>query len=152
MTRVVCDTNVMVSGFLWAGPPREILRLAERGAIKLFTSRPLLLELARVLSYPKLERILLRANVTGADLVTWLVEHASLVVPRPLPGPAVPDDPADEQVLACAREADADAIVSGDRHLLLIGVYRGIPILTVRDFLARESQGEQSPGTPGRVR
>ena len=142
MTRAVCDTNVLVSGFLWAGPPREILRLAEGHAIRLFTSRPLLLELGRVLNYPKLERTLIRANVTGADLATWLIEHASLVVPRPLPEPIIPNDPADEQVLACATEADADAIVSGDRHLLVIGVYRGIPILTVRDFLARQIPGD----------
>lgn len=142
MTRAVCDTNVLVSGFLWAGPPREILRLAEGHAIRLFTSRPLLLELGRVLNYPKLERILSRADLTGTDVATWLIEHASLVVPRPLPEPVIPDDPADDQVLACAREADADAIVSGDHHLLLVGAYRGIPILTVRDFLAREARAD----------
>jgi putative PIN family toxin of toxin-antitoxin system len=137
MTRVVCDTNVVVSGLLWAGPPREVLRLAERRAIRLFTSRPLLLELGRVLSYPRLARVLERANLTGADLAAWLIEHASLVVPRPLAEPAIPDDPADEQVLACAIESGADAIISGDRHLLALGVHGGIPILTVRDFLSR---------------
>lgn len=136
MTRVVCDTNVIVSGFLWPGPPREILGLAARQEIRLFTSRPLLMELSRVLGYPKLARVLTRADLSAGDLATWLITHASLVVPRPLPEPAVPDDPSDEQVLACALEAAADVIVSGDRHLLKLAAYCDIPILTVRDFLS----------------
>jgi predicted nucleic acid-binding protein len=40
-------------------------------------------------------------------------------------------------VLACAVEAGADLIVSGDRHLLDLDIRQGIPILTVRQFLER---------------
>jgi predicted nucleic acid-binding protein len=40
-------------------------------------------------------------------------------------------------VLACAIDAQADLIVSGDRHLLDLGAYESIPILTVRQFLER---------------
>jgi len=50
---------------------------------------------------------------------------------------SVPDDPMDEMVLACALEAQADLIVSGDHYLLALGEYRGIPIVTVRDLLGR---------------
>jgi predicted nucleic acid-binding protein len=40
-------------------------------------------------------------------------------------------------VLACALDGQADLIVSGDRHLLDLGEYQGIPILTAREFLER---------------
>jgi predicted nucleic acid-binding protein len=50
---------------------------------------------------------------------------------------AVPDDPDDDIVLACVVEGMADFIVSGDRHVLDLGEYRGIPIITVREFLER---------------
>ena len=52
---------------------------------------------------------------------------------------AVPDDPDDEIILACAIDGKADLIVSGDRHLLDLDEYRGAPIVTVRDFLNRLS-------------
>jgi len=48
---------------------------------------------------------------------------------------AIPDDPQDEIFLACALDGQADLIVSGDRHLLDLGKYHGIPILTARQFL-----------------
>ena len=47
----------------------------------------------------------------------------------------IPADPVDEMVLACAVEGQADLIVSGDRHLLDLGEYQGIPIVTAREFL-----------------
>ncbi len=46
-------------------------------------------------------------------------------------------DPDDDAVLACAVARNADAIVSGDRHLLALGSYRDIPILTVAALLER---------------
>ena len=48
---------------------------------------------------------------------------------------AVREDPDDNRILECALAADADVIVSGDRHLLKLGAYEGITILTPRDFL-----------------
>jgi predicted nucleic acid-binding protein len=48
---------------------------------------------------------------------------------------AVPDDPDDNRVLECAVEGKADFIVSGDRHLLRLGSYEAIEIVTVRQFL-----------------
>ena len=53
-------------------------------------------------------------------------------------GPTViVDDPDDDRVLECAVAGGADYIVSGDRHLLKLGVYEGVAILTVRQFMDR---------------
>jgi predicted nucleic acid-binding protein len=58
--------------------------------------------------------------------------YAALVVIATAAGnlPTITQDPDDDQVLAAALGAQADLIVSGDRHLLdLGGVYQGIPIV-----------------------
>ncbi|MGH9350638.1 MAG: putative toxin-antitoxin system toxin component, PIN family, partial [Terriglobia bacterium] len=47
----------------------------------------------------------------------------------------VKDDPDDNRVLECAWAGRADYVVSGDRHLLGLASYEGIPIITVRRFL-----------------
>jgi len=47
-------------------------------------------------------------------------------------------DPDDDVFLRCAVVAGAACVVSGDRHLLDLGGYAGIPILTVRDFFVKE--------------
>ena len=44
-------------------------------------------------------------------------------------------------VLACAVDGQADFIVGGDRHLLGLGTYHGVPVLTVREFLERFGDG-----------
>jgi predicted nucleic acid-binding protein len=53
---------------------------------------------------------------------------------------AVPADPKDEHIIDCAVAANADAIISGDHHLLDLGEYGRIEMLTVRDFLQRGTQ------------
>jgi predicted nucleic acid-binding protein len=51
--------------------------------------------------------------------------------------PTVLADPDDDHVLACALAAKAELIVSGDRHLLHLHEYQGIPILNTADALKR---------------
>jgi len=72
------------------------------------------------------------------DRLIDLLEHDAILVygSADVAG-AIPDDPDDEEILACAVDGRADLIVSGDRHLLALGAFRGIPILSPRDFLAR---------------
>jgi hypothetical protein len=47
------------------------------------------------------------------------------------------EDPADNMFLECAAEAEADYIISGDRHLLRLGIFEGTPILSPRAYLTR---------------
>ncbi len=42
----------------------------------------------------------------------------------------------DNRILECAVEGNANYIISGDRHLLDLGRYRGIEIITTSEFLA----------------
>jgi putative PIN family toxin of toxin-antitoxin system len=47
----------------------------------------------------------------------------------------VPDDPKDNHVLACAFAGKVDMVVSGDKDLLRLKEYEGIPIVRPMDFL-----------------
>ena len=47
--RLVLDTNIVVSGLLWGGVPRQLLELGRDGQITFFTSSALLDELVNVL-------------------------------------------------------------------------------------------------------
>src|SRR5262245_30848710 len=126
--RAVVDTNVVVSGLLWTGPSHRILQLARAGTIDLFTSPILLAELDEVLNRKKFMRRLELARIEPRELV---LEYAALarVVHPPGISPVIDQDPDDDAVLACAVAARASIIVSGDRHLLDLAVFRGIRIL-----------------------
>jgi putative PIN family toxin of toxin-antitoxin system len=136
--RLVLDTNTVVSGLLWSGPPRQVLDTARVGQVTLFTTLVLLAELDDVLSRSKFATRLHAAGVSAQALVVGYAALATLVLPAPI-APAILDDPDDDAVLACAVAAQANCIVSGDKHLLVLDSYQNIPILTAPDALARLS-------------
>jgi putative PIN family toxin of toxin-antitoxin system len=134
--RLVLDTNSVVSGLLWAGAPRHLLDAARAGQVTLHTTLVLLTELDDVLRRAKFAPRLNAAGVTASTLVVGYAALATLVAPAPIT-PVVLADPDDDAVLACAVAAPVDAIVSGDQHLLALGAYHQIPILTASDALTR---------------
>lgn len=79
--RVVADTNTVVSGLLWHGPPRELLDAARSGKIQLFTSSILLAELEDVLGRDKLANRLGLVGLTPAELVRGYAALGRLVTP-----------------------------------------------------------------------
>jgi uncharacterized protein len=131
---VVPDTNTVVSGLLWHGAPHEILSLAGEGKITLYTSPALLAELRDVLGRPKFAARLKKVGTTPRKLSLEFAALAKLTHPMPLE-PVILADPDDDAVLACAISANAQVITSGDSHLLSLKTYRGITILTAREFL-----------------
>lgn len=128
--RLVLDTNVVASGLLWNGIPSALLDAAQIGEVELFTSTHLLAELAGILTRAKFVKALAATGLPREELVLGYAELAAIVQPAPIPL-TIAADPSDDQVLACALAANADLIVSGDKHLLgLGGRYQGIPIVT----------------------
>ena len=141
--QVVLDTNITVSGLLWGGPPRQIMDAARAGKLQVFTSIDLLEELEDVLARSKLAVRLQLVGKTASALLEEYSVLTTIVAAPPLAEP-VSRDPDDDVVLACALAAQAEAIISGDADLLVLGSYRGIPILTAPELLARLS----SPAAP----
>ena len=76
-------------------------------------------------------------GLTPAELVAYAMDLAS-IFEVPEGPPIVVADPDDDVFLRCAVVAGATCVISGDNHLLDLGEYADIPILTVRDFLAQE--------------
>lgn len=126
--RVVLDTSTVVSGLCWNGPPRQILDLARLRRVELFTSLSLLAELAAVLSRQK---FIHRLRVAGVDAKTLVIDYSALarLINQPSPIPRTCRDPDDDEVLACARAAGADLIITGDHDLLSLGDYNNMPIV-----------------------
>ena len=129
--RVVLDTNVLVSAFVFpGGPPEAVYRRALSGELTIVVSRPLLAELGRVL-VDKFDW----SPTYAEEVVAQLIRIGELVDPREAVDDIV-DDPDDNRVLEAGAEGDADLIVSGDRHLLALGSWRHIPIVKPAEFPA----------------
>jgi len=143
--RLVLDTNVVVAGLLWRGPPRRLIELAIDGeAVELFSSRVLLVELARTLGHAKFAA---RSQAFGAGIEALIEQYSTLVsVVTPATTPrVVANDADDDHVIAAAVAARAELIVTGDRkHLLPIGSHRGIAIVTAREVVDRLDGVEQA--------
>lgn len=143
MLRVVLDTNQFVSSVLVKqGLPAQVLDAWRRREFLLVTSPLIITEIRSTLNYPRIRR---KYPLTDADVerLVALLEQDALVAPGEVDAAgAIPADPADDMVLACAIEGQADFIVSGDHHLLDLGEYMGIPIVTAREFLERLAEYE----------
>lgn len=134
--RVVLDTNTLISAVISAGgPPRRLLNGARVQAFEMCSSTVLLAELFEVLSRNKFSTRLALAGLTPFCIVREIRHMAHMVVPDNVPR-VIENDPDDDHVIACAVVAQADFIVSGDKHLHSIGgQYLGIRIVRPTEAL-----------------
>ncbi len=126
--RAVLDSNVIVSGLGWSGAPARIVEAVLAGELVLVTSSPLLADFAgcsHIRSSP-------RRSPTVRD--SRISSRVSVVV-EPIDTFAVVEDESDNRILEVAVAASVDYIVSGDEHLLTLGIFQGIPILTPAEFV-----------------
>jgi putative PIN family toxin of toxin-antitoxin system len=138
MLKVVLDTNVFVSSLLVKrGLPAQVLDAWRERQYLLIISPALVAEIQSTLSYSRIRRKYAITDGGVAQLIDLLEQDALVVPGEAKTAGAIPQDPTDEMVVACAVEAGADLIVSGDRHLLDLSAFQGIPIITVRAFLER---------------
>jgi putative PIN family toxin of toxin-antitoxin system len=129
--RVVLDTNVLISGIVWAGRCEAVINhcSAEHTGV---TSRELLDELERKLLGK------FRFDVPEAEeVLDALFNRFRIVGVNPLPYP-VSRDPDDDVVLATAVSGKCDLIITGDKDLLDLGTYQGIRILSPGAFWTME--------------
>ena len=130
--RVVLDANLLVSAVIsTAGPPREIVNAWVDERFELVASPTLLEELRDVLDRPRFRRWV--STETAAEFIDGLAQDAE-VIDDPPTQPGLSPDPDDDYLIALARAAGADYLVSGDRHLLDLAD-PDPPVLTPRQFL-----------------
>lgn len=135
MMRVVADTNIVVSAFLWGGIPRQVLDAARRQDITLFTSAALIAELEDVLGREKFAKRIAQVGGSVTEMVGDYLALAHLVLPTS--HPSVVRDPDDDHVIAAALAAQAEIIVSRDNDLLTLTSYERISIITAAEALRR---------------
>lgn len=131
MLFVVVDTNIYVSALVFGGTPARALQLAAAGVFQLVVSETIQAEV---------EGTLIRKFGWDAEhfasVAAGLWRDARHVTPtQPV---KISRDPDDDHILACALEAHAQVILTGDGDLLALHPYREVSILTPRQFLEAE--------------
>ncbi len=133
--KLVVDTNVLLSGSAWSGTASLLVDKLLNGEATLCLSEDLLAELADILQREKFRARLEQRRQNANAILTRFREAAQILEPHPVPVPASLRDLDDAHVLACAVSAQADAIVTGDKDLLDLKSFAGIPIVSVADAL-----------------
>lgn len=135
--RIVCDTNVLISGILYGPQPRKILEWIIEGKVEGVISPAIEQEFRHVLARPKF-------GLTAPQvyrIAQQVHELFRIVFPEDVlekPIDAVADDSEDNRVLECAVAGGAEYIVSGDRHLLALRQFREMEILSPSELLQRK--------------
>ncbi len=128
--RTVVDTNVVVSGLLWGGPPNQILKWARDAVLKIMVCEETSAEVKRVIQYKRFSQRLSDLDTTPNEVVAYFMNLATFVpTPQFIPK-AIHKDPFDNIFLALASENKAHLIISGDKHLLDMKEYNDIPVVT----------------------
>lgn len=127
--RVVFDTNIFVSALVFPGGQAEeaLLRVIE-DKDHLILSKAILDELLRVLASK-----FSRDREELARVAVYLSDIGKRV--KPQEKIRVLEDEANNRILECALAGRADTIVTGDRAMLGLGSYKGIKMMTLRDYL-----------------
>ena len=128
--KAILDTNVVISGIFWKGPPFRVLEAWQEQRFRLVISVPILEEYRRVL-----------AEMAGAHFspvlhsILGLIElHSEMVEPISL-AKAVCNDPDDDKFIGAAVAAAADYVVSRDTALSRLKDHRGIRMVKPAEFL-----------------
>jgi putative PIN family toxin of toxin-antitoxin system len=129
----VIDTNILISAFIL---PHSVARKALNKAIKdgsVIISETVARELAEVFIRPKFDKYL--SLEMRLEIIDDFISLAYLVKPEVTVD--ICRDPKDNQFLELACTANTACIVTGDRDLLVLHPFRGVPIITAVEFLNR---------------
>jgi putative PIN family toxin of toxin-antitoxin system len=129
--KIVLDTNVLISGIFFSGPPSTILHAWHSRKRQLCVSVDILEEYLNVA-----ERLASRyAGIEYEGILELIVQNSELVQAPDLPD-RVSKDPDDDKFLACALASNTSIIVSGDSDLILVSGYADIQVLPPKAFVS----------------
>jgi putative PIN family toxin of toxin-antitoxin system len=127
--KAVFDTNVIIAAFLTEGPCTKLLTRARRRDFDLILCDCIFQEFKRVL-----KKKLAASPDEISDALIILSEAAQDVLGQTDSITPICRDSDDDLILACAKDAGGDYLVTGDEDLLVLKVYEGIIILNPREF------------------
>ena len=127
--KVVFDTNIFISALVFPGSrAEEAMHRVMEGKDHLIISKPIIQELLTTLAQK-----FSRDREELARVAVYLAEIARTVHPKQKVN-ALEDEP-DNRVLECALTGQADIVVTGDRAMLALDEYKGVKIVTLKDYL-----------------
>jgi putative PIN family toxin of toxin-antitoxin system len=139
MTKVVLDTNVLISALIKSGKPRTLIfELLDR-KVQLILSKNILDEFIEATEDHEIKKYVNEEDIT---LFLKFLNIVGKIIKVKSRFKAVNQDPKDDIVLRTAYDGKADYIVSGDNHLLSLGKFRGIKIVKVDDMLKLLREGK----------
>jgi len=130
--KVILDTNVLVSGIFFDGPPARILEAWRDQRIQIVVSRPILDEYEEVAA----ELARKHGGTDIGEILRLVLVTADFVVAPDLLEPICTDHD-DDKFVACAIAGGVSVIVSGDRALLRVDGFAGVQVVRPRTFLAQ---------------
>ena len=129
--KVVFDTNVLIAALITEGICSKLLHRARSGEFSLFSCPFIMKEIVGILS-----RKFRLARGEAESAMEPVREAAWQIIEPVVKVRDVCRDAYDDNILACALAAEADYLVTGDADLLDLKIYKGIRIITPRDFEA----------------
>jgi putative PIN family toxin of toxin-antitoxin system len=133
--KAVVDTNILVSGLLWRGNPSRILDAILDNRVELCLTEELLAELRDVLRRPRLAKQVAERGLDAEWSCSFLRERCLIYIPAGLFEVPELRDRKDLPVLAAARAGAVDLIVTGDKDLLTLKSFAGMPIVDAAEAL-----------------
>lgn len=128
--RITVDTNILISALGWNGAEAAVIEMVLDSSLELCLSAQILSEFYRVVKYPKF-------GFTDEEIdgfIGRLLPNSIIVKPAQSVN-VVDEDPDDNKIIECAVEGKSGYIISGDKHLLHLGDYKGIKIMRASEFL-----------------
>ncbi|MCX5797979.1 MAG: putative toxin-antitoxin system toxin component, PIN family [Proteobacteria bacterium] len=129
--KVIFDTNILISALILKGKLSRIVKLWKAGIVIPVFSRETFKEFKDVLEYPKF-------SLSKSEIKTIIEEEVLPffeVVDVTGKVQGVCRDPDDDKFISCAVSASADLIVSGDKDLCDLGIYKSVKIIRASDFI-----------------
>ena len=130
--KIVLDTNILISAFIFGGKPRQVLSLVLEGKIQAFTSPLLIAEFFDVVNK--------KFDLSAEELAltkSQIENKFSTVQPGKTISIVRDDD--DNRVLEAALEGGCSYIITGDKDLLDLKTFKNIKIVTPDTFLSEIS-------------
>lgn len=128
LQKVTLDTNIIISALIFGGNSKKIIEKLTKREFRAYTSPQLVSELIEVLvkkfNFSDEKIILLEAQIVTLFTVVYPTETIEAV-----------RDHDDNRVLEVAVESDSKIIVTGDKDLLELKNYKGIKIISPKEFV-----------------
>lgn len=130
--KVIFDANIYLSFFLTQGDTiAAIFDAWQNNMFEVYASPEIITEVKRVFLYPKLQKYLTKNDV---NKLSYLLDRIVVKI-YPSEKMDFSRDPDDAIYLEAAFACKADYLVTGDRDLLDLKIYREIRIFTPKEFL-----------------